>query len=166
MKRIQKTKDLDYPVEVELETQGKQGEYRVPKSRTQSTVTAIDELTLAARKYGVVHPGPMFFIRQIPYNLTPGKNQKIDNLIEKGATYYQVLEENMEFTSEFQQKYEKIKKNGKQFELNFDTQLKNLTDEHFSNNVEFFEIGTKEDFVEFTIELNTNTQDEIALNKK
>lgn len=131
------------------EPKGKQGEYRVPRSRTQSTVTAIDELTLAARKYGVVHPGPMFFIKQIPYNLTPGKNQKIDNLIEKGATYYQVLEENMEFTSEFQQKYEKIKKNGKQFELNFDTQLKNLTDEHFSNNVEFFEIGTKEDFVEF-----------------
>lgn len=134
------------------EPKGKQGEYRIPISKTQATMTAIEELTLAARKYGVKHPGPMFFIRQVPYNLTPGKNQRIDNLIQKGITYYQVLEENMEFTSEFQQKYEKIGKKDQQYELDFDAQLRSKVEDNFNDNPEFFDIGTKEDFANFLLE--------------
>ena len=134
------------------EPEGKQGEYRVPKSKTQATMKAIRELTALSRKYGVNNPGPMFYIKQVPYNLTSGKNQKIDNLIDKGITYYQVLEENREFISEFQQKYEDIKKNGRQYEIDFDAQLRESIDNNFNDNPEFFDIGTRKDFAEFLIE--------------
>ena len=149
------------------EPKGQQGEYRIPLGKERAAKTAIDELTLLTRKYGVQSEGPMYFIENVPYNLTPGKNQTHDYLIREGKNYYQRLVENEAFISEFQQKYDayknrvqaeqRAKNNNEQLKIEFDQETRNLkqtTDQVFKSSPEFFYIGSKEDYMDFLRENN------------
>lgn len=50
MKRIQKTKDLDYLVEVELETQGKQGVYSDLSAKSKLKAKSKEKTVLVNRQ--------------------------------------------------------------------------------------------------------------------
>ncbi len=138
------------------EKPGYPGEYRVPTSKLESTYRAINELTLAARKYGVTHNGPMFFISKRDYDLKPGTSERVDNMIEKGITSYFVLMENKPFIEEFQRKYDNFQesKKNRQLKIDFDGQLKDDVINLFNDFPEFFSIGTQEDYINFIKETN------------
>ena len=129
------------------EKNGYPGEYRVPRNKVLETQDAIRELTLLTRKYGVEHPGPMFFITRKPYQLVPGRSEREDNMISNGITYYYVLEENLPFTSEFQKKYDS--NNYHEGTIDFDTKIKSQINTKFANNPEYFNIGSKEDYLQY-----------------
>lgn len=68
MKRIQKTKDLDYLVEVELETQGKQGVY--------SDLSAKSKLKAKSKEKTVL------VNRQVPNGMLGGPTRLCKNQLE------------------------------------------------------------------------------------
>ncbi len=133
------------------EVDGYPGEYRIPKNKVEKTRKAIKELTIAARKYGVTNPSQMFHIVEKPYNLTPGTSERVDNMISKGITSYYVLEEDIPFVTEFQEKFDRFQEERKvvQSKIDFDAPLKDKIKTMFSNNPEFFDIGSQEDYLEY-----------------